>query len=77
MTQEERWTVVIGAQEGSFKGMPTSRKLSLVLGGASRCPKATLNGQALECQYNEQTREASVFLPVTAASESQTVVVRW
>ena len=70
-------TVVIGACEGSFNGMPSTRKLSLVLGGASKCPKATLNGRALECQFNEQTREACVFLPETPANEAQKVYVRW
>ena len=70
-------TVEIGPVEGSFKGMPSTRKLSLVLGGAPRCPKATLNGQPLECQYNAATRKACVFLPPTPASQPQKVVVRW
>ena len=70
-------TVEIGPAEGSYAGKPASRKLSLVLGGASRCPKATLNGQPLECQYNADTREASVFLPATPAAEAQKVVVKW
>ena len=70
-------TVEIGPCEGSYEGKPVSRKLSLVLGGASRCPRATLNGLTLECQYNADTREASVFLPPTPASQPQKVVVRW
>ena len=70
-------TVEIGPAEGSYAGKPASRKLSLVLGGASRCPKATLNGQPLECQYNADTREASVFLPATPAAQGQKVVVKW
>ena len=70
-------TVEIGPCEGSYAGKPVSRKLSLVLGGASRCPKATLNGRTLECQYNAATREACVFLPPTPASQPQKVVVLW
>ena len=70
-------TVEIGPCEGSYAGKPVSRKLSLVLGGASRCPQATLNGRTLECQYNADTREACVFLPPTPASQPQKVVVRW
>ncbi len=70
-------TVEIGPREGAYKGMPETRKLSLVLGGASRCPKATLNGQALECNYDAATREAVVLLPESAANQLQKVVVRW
>lgn len=70
-------TVEIGPCEGSYAGKPVSRKLSLVLGGASRCPKATLDGRVLECQYNADTREACVFLPPTPASQPQKVMVRW
>ena len=51
--------------------------VSLVLGGVSRCPKATLDGRVLECQYNADTREACVFLPPTPASQPQKVMVRW
>ena len=70
-------TVEIGPCEGSYAGKPVNRKLSLVLGGASRCPKATLNGQPLECQYNADTKEAGIFLPATSVSEPQKVVVKW
>jgi hypothetical protein len=70
-------TVIVSPREGSFKGMFETRKLSLVLGGISRCPKATLKGAALECTYDENTREACVFLPETSASENLKVVVTW
>ena len=70
-------TVEIGPSEGFFQGMPATRKLSLILGGASRCPKASLNGRALECQYNEKTHEACVFLPETPANQALKVLVRW
>ena len=70
-------TVVIGASEGQYQGKPARRKLSLVLGGAARCPQATLDGQALECQYDAVTREACVYLPETPSSQPQTVKVRW
>ena len=70
-------TVEIGPSEGFFQGMPATRKLSLILGGASRCPKASLNGRAVECQYNEKTHEACVFLPETPANQALKVLVRW
>ena len=70
-------TVEIGACEGSYTGKPFSRKLSLVLGGVSRCPEAMLNGRTLDCSYDADTREATVFLPPTPASQTQKVVVRY
>ena len=71
-----RLTVEIDPREGSYAGMGNTRRLSLVLGGAGRCPSATLDGRPLECQYNAQTQEAAVFLPETPASQPLKVIVR-
>ena len=68
-------TVEIGAREGAYKGMSETRKLSLVLGGLKRCPKASLQGRALPCSYNAETLEATVQLPEAAASAAQRVTV--
>lgn len=70
-------TVDIEARKGSFAGMMPTRKLSLILGGAARCPKATLNGVALECTYDAASREARVTLPESSADEALKVQVRW
>ena len=70
-------TVEIGPREGSYAGMPATRRLSLVLGGVSRCPKATLDGAALECRYDASTREAIVLLPEHPASQPKTILIRW
>ena len=70
-------TVEIDAREGSYAGMLPTRKISLVLGGASRCPRASLGGVELECSYNQETREATVSLPEAPASQALKVVVRW
>ena len=70
-------TVEIGPANGEFQGKPFSRKLSLVLGGVSRCPEAMLNGRTLDCSYDADTREVTVFLPPTPASQTQKVVVRY
>ena len=70
-------TVEIDAREGSYAGMLPTRKISLVLGGASRCPRASLGGVELECSYNQETREATVSLPEAPASQALKVQVRW
>jgi len=70
-------TVTVCAREGDYAGMPETRRLSLVLGGAARCPQATLDGQPLECRYDAAAREATVVLPEAPASQPQTVQVRW
>ena len=70
-------TVVVSPRQGSFKGMADTRRLSLVLGGVSRCPKASLNGSALECSYDEGSREARVCLPETSAYDTLKVTVSW
>ena len=70
-------TVEIEPRQGAYAGMMPTRKLSLILGGAARCPKATLNGVALECTYDEASHEARVMLPESLASEAQKVQVRW
>ena len=70
-------TVTVGAREGAYAGMPETRRLSLVLGGAARCPKATLDGQPLECRFDADAREATVVLPELPASSATRVVVKW
>ena len=70
-------TVEVGAREGSYAGMPATRQLTLVLGGAMRCPSATLNGKPLECSFDLNTREATVLLPECPASDPLKILVRW
>ena len=71
-------TVKIAARQGSYKGMPATRRLSLILSGLDRRPvKALLGGQTLECSYDPETREAVVVLPEHAATEQQEVFVKY
>ena len=69
--------VEIAARRGSFKGMASDRKLSLVLGGLSRKPSATMGGAALECSFDAATGEAVVKLPAQSASVPVTVSVKY
>ncbi|MBR5019035.1 MAG: DUF5110 domain-containing protein [Bacteroidales bacterium] len=70
--------VKIGARSGSYKGMPATRRLSLVLGGLDRCPaQVLLDGQPLNCSYNPETREAVAVLPEHEANLPQQIVVRY
>ena len=70
-------TVEIGPRKGSYKDMPQTRKLSLVLGGVKRCPSATLAGEALPCTYDDASREAVIDLPEGAADVALKLVVRY
>ena len=67
----------IGARKGSYKGMAADRDLSLVLGGLNRKPTATLGGQALDCSYDADKKEATIKLPVQSASTAATVSVKF
>ena len=66
----------IGAREGSYKDMPATRCLSLVLGGMQGCPSASMDGTALECRYNAETLEASIVLPEHPADQAVKVIIR-
>ncbi len=71
-------TVEVKARQGSYKGMPATRKLSLVLGGMDRKPvRATLGTEELPCSYNPDTREAVVELPEHLASRAIKVQVKF
>ena len=70
-------TVEIGARNGSYKGMQETRKLSLVLGGLSRCPSAFLGGTALPCSFNAETLEAQIELPETPANQPLKITVKY
>ena len=70
-------TVFVAAREGSFKGMSETRRISLILGGVNRCPKAMLSGSSLECTYNENTREACISLPEAAASQALKIQITY
>ena len=70
--------VKIGARSGSYKGMPATRRLSLILGGLDRRPaQVLLDGAAVECTYDPATREAVAVLPEHAADQPQQIVVRY
>ncbi len=71
-------TVNVAPRQGSYKNMPADRQLEVIFGGLSRMPASALvNGQAVECSYDKDTREAVVKLPVLPADETITVVVRY
>ena len=70
-------TVEVGARQGSYKGMSGTRKLGLVLPGLSRCPRATLDGQPLECSYDGDTKEAFIDIPEGPADNAVKVVVKF
>ena len=69
--------VEIAPREGSYKGMPRTRVLTVVLGGLSRCPKATLDGQELPCSYSSTTRVAEVYLPEHDAQQAIKLTVKY
>ena len=68
--------VEIGARTGSYKDMPDTRCLSLVLGGMQGCPSASLDGTALECRYDAEKKEASIVIPEHAANQAVKVIIR-
>ena len=68
-------SVEIKAREGSYKGMLPGRKLSLILGGLSRCPKVELEGATVT--YDPATREAVVDLPAGDAAQALKVYVKY
>ena len=70
-------TVEVGARQGSYKGMSGTRKLGLVLPGLSRCPKATMAGQPLQCSYDSDTKQAYIDIPEGPADEACTVTVKF
>ena len=70
-------TVEIAARNGSYKGMPVDRQLTLVLGGLNRQPSATLNGTALKCSYDETKKEALIELPSQPASTPVKVEIKY
>ena len=70
--------VKIGARSGSYKGMPATRQLALVLGGLDRCPaQVLLDGKPLDCSYNPANREAVAVLPEHAATQAVLIAVRY
>ena len=71
-------TVTVGAREGSYRGMPATRKLTLVLGGLDRNPRVVmLDGKKLESTYDSSTREVVIALPDYPADRSRTVTVTY
>jgi alpha-glucosidase (family GH31 glycosyl hydrolase) len=70
-------TVDIAARQGSYKGMAADRDLTIVLGGLSHKPSATLGGAALECKWDAETKEASIKLPVQSANTPARVTVKY
>ena len=70
-------TVSIAAREGSYKDMDPERDLTIVLGGLSRKPSATLGATVLECTYDAEKKEAAVKLPASSANVPVTVKVRY
>ncbi len=73
-----RCTVTVDAREGEYRNMPDVRKLSIVFGGLERKPvTAMVNGENAVCEYDENTREATVFLPELPAEETAVITVEY
>ncbi len=71
-------TVTVAARKGSYKNMPADRQLDVIFGGLGRRPvSAAVNGKAVECSYDKDTKEAVVKLPDLPADETVTVVIRY
>ena len=70
-------TVDIAARQGSYKGMAADRDLTIILGGVSRKPSATLGGAELECTWDAEKKEASIKLPVLSASTPVKVAIKY
>ena len=71
-------TLTLAAREGYYKDMPSDREVTVVFGGLSRKPASvTLDGEALECSYDAQTREASVKLPLFSAAEETVIILKY
>lgn len=70
------------SEQGQFEDRATlaivNRELPVPAFSVSRTGEWLLiKTKALECTYDENTREACVFLPETSASENLKVVVTW
>ena len=71
-------TVTIGARKGSYKGIDPQRDLTIVLGGLDSMPvSAKMGTENLEISYDQQTKEASVKLPILQADSQVSVVIRY
>ena len=71
-------TVTIGARQGSYKGIDHQRDLTIVLGGLDSKPaSAKMGAENLEITYDQQTKEASVKLPLLQADSQVSVVIRY
>ena len=70
-------TVDIAARQGSYKGMAADRDLTIVIGGLTRKPSATFDGNALDCKWDENKQEASIKLPVQPANAPARVIVKY
>lgn len=71
-------TVKVAAREGTYGGMSADRKLTLLFGGLSRKPSSVrVNGTDTACEFDSETSEACVSLPVMSASDAVTVSVKY
>ena len=71
-------TLTIGAREGSYRGMPESRKWTIVLGGLDHNPRQVMmNGVLLASQYYPDTMEAVIELPEHDANVKRTINIRY
>ena len=70
-------TCVINPREGQFEGMPTERAYRLELLARDEAPASvTLNGTAVDAEYDAEGHKVIVNVPATACSETITVVVK-
>lgn len=68
----------IGKRVGTYDGMPSERAYTVVLGGLERKPVVKLSGGiALPSEYDPETKEAVIMLPVLRSDETCRIDVKY
>lgn len=71
-------TVTVAAREGSYRGMDPGRQLTVILGGLGKKPASVkVGGVVTPCEYDSETREAYVSVPVMPAADEVVVSVKY
>lgn len=67
--------VTVGARQGSYEGMPTTRKYSVKVLCSALPEKVTLNGKEIPYRYDAKELALIADLPITAAGVSKEVEI--
>lgn len=68
----------IGKRVGTYDGMPSERAYTVVLGGLERKPVVKLSGGiTLPSEYDPETKEAVIMLPVLRSDETCRIDVKY